>query len=43
MVLGRGEDRTLARKIGLEALFLLRDERNTVRTNGVGNSFEHNA
>jgi thiamine biosynthesis lipoprotein len=43
MVLGPAEGSALARKIGLEALFLLRDERDTVRARGVGNSFEHAA
>ncbi len=40
MVLGPAEGSALAREIGLEALFLLRDERDTVRARGVGNSFE---
>lgn len=39
MVLGPGEGSTLARKIGLEALFLLRSERDAVRAQGVGSSF----
>ncbi len=43
MVLGPDEGSTLARKTGIEALFLLRDERDTVRGRGVGNSFEHAA
>ena len=43
MVLGPAEGSILARKIGLEALFLLRDERDTVRARGVGNSFVHAA
>lgn len=43
MVLGPDEGSALARKIGLEALFLLRDERDTVRARGGGNSFEHAA
>ena len=43
MVLGRAEGSALARKIGLEALFLLCDERDTVRARGVGNSFVHAA
>ena len=43
MVLGPAEGSALARKIGLEALFLLRDERDTVRARGVGNSFERAA
>jgi len=43
MVLGPAEGSALARKIGLEALFLLCDERDTVRARGVGNSFVHAA
>jgi len=43
MVLGPDDGSSLARTVGLEALFLLRDERDTVRGRGVGNSFEHAA
>src|SRR5690606_13727174 len=43
MVLGPAEGSAVVRKIGLEALFLLGDERDTVRARGVGNSFEHAA
>ncbi len=43
MVLGPDDGSSLARTVGLEALFLLRDERDTVRARGVGNSVEQAA
>ena len=42
-VLGPDEGSNLARKIGIEALFLLRDKNDNVCKWGVGNSFEHAA
>lgn len=43
MVLGPEAGDTVARKVGIDALFLLRDERDSVRTLRVGHSFEHAA
>jgi thiamine biosynthesis lipoprotein len=43
MVLGPDDGSNLARKIGLEALFLLRDESDSVHTRGVGDSFVRTA
>lgn len=43
MVLGPEAGTTVARKVGIDALFLLRDERDRVRALRVGHSFEHAA
>jgi thiamine biosynthesis lipoprotein len=43
MVLGPEAGNTVARKVGIDALFLLRDERDRVSTLRVGHSFEHAA
>lgn len=43
MVLGPEAGDTVARKVGIDALFLLRDESDRVRTLRVGHSFEHAA
>ena len=43
MVLGPEKGGALAREVGIDALFLLRDENDTVRTRRVGHTFEHAA